>query len=393
MAKIDRVQEVRTELLVPYTNNAKKHSPEQVNKIAESIKEFGFLSPCLIDQDYNIIAGHGRVMASLQLGLPTVPCVFIEGLTEAQRRAYILADNRLTELGDWDFDIVQEELEALQDMDFNIDLTGFELDEPEIEVKEGEYNEEEAEPIAKVGDLFQLGNHRLICGDSTDREVVKRLLGNDTADLFLTDPPYNVNYTDGHEEERLILNDNFATDEQCGRELWLPAFTNAYVNSKDDASVYCFMPQGGTHMMMMMMMAEAGWQVKHELIWRKQSIVLNRADYNYQHEPFLYGWKKTHHFYGKGKYKNTSVWDFDRPTKSKDHPTMKPVDLLVEILMNATEEGDCVLDLFGGSGSTLIACEQVNRKCFMSELDPHYCDVIINRWEQLTGGKAVLING
>ena len=172
--------------------------------------------------------------------------------------------------------------------------------------------------------------------------------------------------------------------------MWLPSFKNAYLHCLDDASVYCFMPQGSTHMMMMMMMMmNAGWQVKHEIIWRKQSIVLNRADYNYQHEPIMFGWKNKHIFYGKGQFATTSVWDFDRPTKSKEHPTMKPISLIGEILLNSSKENDIVLDLFGGSGSTLIACEQLNRKCLMMELDEHYCDVIINRWEQFTGKKAV----
>ena len=242
-------------------------------------------------------------------------------------------------------------------------------------------------------DESEIHSHRLICGDSTDFAVIDRLMDGVKADLYLTDPPYNVDYTDGHDNERKILNDHFDTDEQCGKELWLPAFSNALLHSNDCCSVYCFMPQGGTHMMMMMMMGKAGWQVKHELIWKKQSIVLNRADYNYQHEPFLYGWNKTHKFYGKGKFKNTSVWEFDRPTKSKEHPTMKPIELLAEILLNATEKESVVLDTFGGSGSTLIACEQLNRKCYMCELDPHYCDVIIQRWENLTGETVVLLNG
>lgn len=394
MAKIDRVQEVSIDLLRPYENNAKIHGEEQINRIADSIKEFGFISPCLIDKDYNIIAGHGRVMAAKRLNMETVPCLFIEGLTETQRKAYILADNRLTELGEWDFDKVQFELHELADMDFNIDLTGFELEEFEDskEIVEDDYTEENIEPRAKLGDLYQLGDHRLICGDSTDIAVIDRLMDGAKADLYLTDPPYNVDYTDGHENERKIMNDHFDTDEQCGEQLWFPVFSNALLHSKDCCSVYCFMPQGGTHMMMMMMMAKAGWQVKHELIWKKQSIVLNRADYNYQHEPFLYGWNKTHKFYGKGKYKNTSVWEFDRPTKSKEHPTMKPIELLGEILLNATDKGSNVLDTFGGSGSTLIACEQLNRKCYMCELDPHYVDVIINRWETFTGKKAVKID-
>jgi len=393
MATIGEVKQVGIELLIPYVNNAKKHSDEQVAKIASSIREFGFVNPVLIDKDYNIIAGHGRVMAARKLKLTEVPCVFIEGLTETQRKAYILADNRLGELADWDMELVGLELDALDLDGFDTSLTGFDLfgdDEP-AEVVEDDVPEQ-AEPRCKLGDLWQLGRHRLICGDSTDVAVIDRLMDGVKADLYLTDPPYNVDYTDGHENERKIMNDHFETDEQCGEQLWLPAFSNALLHSKDCCSVYCFMPQGGTHMMMMMMMGKAGWQVKHELIWKKQSIVLNRADYNYQHEPLLYGWNKTHKFYGKGKYKNTSVWEFDRPTKSKEHPTMKPIELLGEILLNATEEGSSVLDTFGGSGSTLIACEQLNRKCYMAELDPHYCDVIIERWENLTGEKAIFIS-
>lgn len=393
MAKIDGVQEVSLELLKPYENNAKIHSETQVKQIADSISEFGFLNPCLIDKDFNIIAGHGRVMAAKLLGMATVPCIFVEGLTEAQRRAYILADNRLTELGEWDFDKVQLELRELADMNFDVELTGFELEDYEEpkEIIEDDFTED-VEPITKLGDIWQLGRHRLICGDSTDANVIGELMGDNRADLYLTDPPYNVDYTDGHDVERKILNDHFDSDEECGEQLWRPAFAIAREYAKDSCSMYCFMPQGGTHMMMMMMMmSEAGWQVKHELIWEKQSIVLNRADYNYQHEPIMYGWNKTHKFYGGGKYKNTSIWKFDRPTKSKEHPTMKPVELLGEILLNATQQGDVVLDTFGGSGSTLIACEQLNRTCFMAELDPHYCDVIINRWETLTGEKAVKV--
>ena len=198
---------------------------------------------------------------------------------------------------------------------------------------------------------------------------------------------------EGKTNDRLkIENDHYDTDEDAGEKLWLPAFKNARSVAKDCCALYCFMPQGSTHMMMMMMMMKAGWQVKHELIWEKQSIVLNRADYNYQHEPIAYGWNKTHTFYGKGIYHTTSVWKYDRPTKSKEHPTMKPLELISEALMNSTKEGDVVLDTFGGSGSTLIACEQLGRKCYTAELDPKYCDVILQRWENFTGRKAELLD-
>jgi len=394
MAKIAEVQEVAVSSLKPYERNAKIHGKEQIEKLKASILEFGFLTPCLIDRDNNIIAGHGRVMAASELGMQTVPCVYIEGLSEAQRRAYILADNRLGELGEWDMDIVDLELTELDDMNFDVSVTGFELpsEDDDVEITEDEAPEPPEEPKTKLGDIWQLGEHRLICGDSTDINVIDRLMDGVKADLYLTDPPYNVDYVGKTKDELTIQNDSFDTDEECGEQLWLPAFSNALLHSNECCSVYCFMPQGGTHMMMMMM-GKAGWQVKHELIWEKQSIVLNRADYNYQHEPIMYGWNKTHKFYGKGKYKNTSIWKFDRPTKSKEHPTMKPIELLAEILLNATEKGDAVLDTFGGSGSTLMACEQLKRRCFMCELDPHYCDVIINRWETFTGREAVLING
>ncbi len=214
------------------------------------------------------------------------------------------------------------------------------------------------------------------------------------ADLVFTDPPYNVSYegVDGSRKNQ-IKNDNFESDEECAQKLWIPAFKNMREVANDCCAYYMTMPQGGTHMMMMMMaLKEAGWQVKHELIWLKQSIVLNRADYNYQHEPISYGWNKTHKFYGNGEFAKTSVWSIDRPTKSKEHPTMKPVKLITEALLNSSRERERVLDLFGGSGSTLIACEQLNRQCFMMELDPKYCDVIIKRWETLTGQKAVKIS-
>ena len=381
-----KTEDISIKDIKPYKQNAKKHPADQVEHIANSIREFGFRQPLVIDKDNVLVIGHGRLLAAKKLGITEVPCVRADDLTEEQIKALRLADNKTNE-SEWDFDLLGGELDDILDIDmsqFGFDIS---IDEEPTEIVEDEIPEE-VETRCKLGDLWQLGEHRLICGDSTDVAVIDRLMDGVKADLYLTDPPYNVNYTDGHENERKIMNDHFDTDEECGEKLWFPAFSNALTHSKDCCSVYCFMPQGGTHMMMMMMMMmKAGWQVKHELIWRKQSIVLNRADYNYQHEPFMYGWNKTHKFYGKGKYKNTSVWEFDRQTKSKEHPTMKPVELLGEILLNATEEGNNVLDTFGGSGSTLIACEQLNRKCFMAELDPYYISIIVQRWLNLTGRK------
>ena len=398
MAKIGGVQEVRRELLRPYENNAKIHSKSQVKQIAESIKEFGFLSPCLIDKDYNIIRGHGRVMAREMLGMESVPCVFIEGLTETQRKAYILADNRLTELGEWDFDKVQIELKELEDLDFNIELTGFEIvdDEPPIDIVEDDFSED-VESVRKTGDIWKLGRHTLMCGDSTDREQVRKLMNGKQADMFFTDPPYNVNITQKKKkilhcnEYNELENDNLSSEDY--QEFLNRAFKNVCDNLKDDGSYYVFSCQGGDSEMMMMMMRENGIKCRHQIIWVKDSPVfsMGRLDYDYKHEPILYGWKNTHHFYRKGE-QDKSVWEFPR-TEKKLHPTMKPVELIANALMNSSQKGDVILDLFGGSGSTLIACEQLDRECLMMEIDPHYVDVIIQRWENLTGQKAVRING
>jgi len=240
----------------------------------------------------------------------------------------------------------------------------------------------------------------LICGDSTDPAVIDRLMDGVKADMVFTDPPYNVDYSDknkflnnadkGNRIQEDIENDSFADDEQAKNNLWTPAFSNMLLYSKDECSIYVTMPQGGTHMMMMSI-HEAGWKVKHELIWVKNNHVLGRTDYFYKHEPILYGWNKKHKFYGNGEF-DKSVWEIPKPQKSDLHPTMKPIALIANALKNSTKEKDNVLDVFGGSGSTLIACEQLKRTCYMCELDEHYCDVIIQRWENLTGGKAVRIN-
>ena len=242
----------------------------------------------------------------------------------------------------------------------------------------------------------------MICGDSTDIAVIDRLMDGVKADMVFTDPPYNVavgsknkilNEQDGGcRNETEIAGDKGMTDAEIGEQLWKPAFQNMADHSKDDCSIYVTMPQGGTHMMMMMMMADACWQVKHELMWLKNqpTFSMGRLDYDYKHEPIMYGWKKTHNFYGKGKF-TKSVWEIDKPRESKLHPTMKPIELIANALENSTKENDCVLDVFGGSGSTLIACEQLNRKCYMAEISPEFCDVIIQRWEDFTGQEAVLL--
>lgn len=407
MAKIADVQEVSLSLLRPYERNAKIHGPQQIEKLKDSIREFGFLTPCLIDGDLNIIAGHGRVMAAKELGMETVPCVFIEGLTDAQRRAYILADNRLGELGEWDMEIVTEELTALNDDDFDISLTGFDLDLSEPpEIAEDDYEPTPPkEPKAKRGDIYQLGRHRLMCGDSANAEDFALLMNGKNANMVFTDPPYNVAI--GSKNAFLnsvqpsgrccddIEGDVGMSDEEIGETLWKPAFRNLADNAEDDCAIYVTMPQGGAHMMMMMMMmAHASWQVKHELIWLKNAptFSMGRLDYDYKHEPILYGWKNSHRFYGKGE-QNKSVWEYDKPRKCDLHPTMKPIPLVVNAILNSSKQGDIVADAFCGSGTTLMACEETGRNCYCMEYDPKYVDVIIDRWEHFTGGKAVLLNG
>ena len=381
--------------------NPRQITEEELQKLETSLNEFGYIEPIIVnDVNMHIVGGNQRCKALKTLGYDEVDVVYVHIEDINKEKACNVALNKIS--GDWDNDKLKVVLEEIELSPIDVSLTGFdeiELTEMEIteptDIIEDKYiieDEEEVEVNVKEGDLFQLGNHYLLCGDSTLEGNVTKLLNGTKIDLFLTDPPYNVNYTDGHENERKIMNDHWDSDEEAGQKLWKPSFTNARKVANEYCSVYCFMPQGGTHMMMMMMMMEAGWQVKHEIIWVKQSLVLGRQDYNYQHEPILYGWADKHKFYSKGKYATTSVWEFDRPTQSKEHPTMKPLELLGEILLNSTIGNDNVLDLFGGSGSTLIACEQLNRNCYMMELDPYYCQVIINRWEQYTGQKAEKIN-
>lgn len=407
MAKITKIEQVPPKMLVPYGRNAKKHPAEQIEKLKNSIVAFGFLTPCVIDREYNIIAGHGRVQAALELGMNTVPCVFVDGLTDEERRAYILADNRLGELAEWDIELVNGELDELAQEGFAVELTGFDWDAAaKIEPIEDEYDLEAADSLperTKRGDLWQLGNHRLMCGDSANADDVKTLMGGVFADMVFTDPPYGVaigtkNAVLNSVQKAGRCTENIKNDTLGEEELYnllKAAFVNVRENCKDDACYYVTSPQGGSlGLMMMMMMRDAGLEVRHVLMWRKNSptFSLGRLDYDYQHEPIFYTWTKTHHNYRKGKYRST-VWDFDKPRKCDLHPTMKPVELVANAIEDGSEPGMVILDAFGGSGTTIIAAEQTGRSAYLMELDPHYVDVIIDRWENLTGEKAVLLNG
>jgi len=379
--------------LIPYANNARTHSKDQINKLRSSLREFGFINPILIDKDYNIIAGHGRVMAAREEGIKEVPCVLVEHLTDAQKKAYILADNRLAMDAGWDDEMLVLELENLKELDFDMDLTGFdaaEIDElfsniHDKDVQDDDFDVDaalEEEPISKQGDIWLLGRHRLICGDSTKAEIYEKLMEGKKANLCVTDPPYNVNYTAGSENERTIKNDNM--EDKKFYEFLLTAFKNVLDALDDGAAAYVF--HADTEgLNFRKAFKDAGFHLANVCIWAKQSLVLGRSDYQWQHEPILYGWKPTgkHRWYSDRK--QTTIWNFDRPTKSELHPTMKPVPLVAYPIQNSSMSNCIVLEPFAGSGSTLIACEQLERICYAIELDEKYADVIVKRYIEYVG--------
>lgn len=381
--------------LIPYIRNARTHSESQIAQIAASIKEFGFLSPILIAEDNTILAGHGRLAAARKLGLKQVPCVKESHLTETQRRAYIIADNKLSLNAGWDEDMLAIELSELQGADFDLDLLGFDEselvsifeDDKEVEDDDFDVEEELNKPcFSKAGDIWTLGRHRLICGDSTKEETYKRLMDGKRANLVVTDPPYNVNYEGSAGK---IKNDNMNTDKFYN--FLLDAFSNMEKVMADDASIYVF--HADTEgLNFRKAFNDAGFYLSGCCIWKKPSLVLGRSPYQWQHEPCLYGWKK------KGKHqwysgrKETTIWEFEKPKKNADHPTMKPIALLAYPISNSSMSNTLILDPFGGSGSTLIACEQTDRSCYTIELDEKFCDVIVKRYiEQVGTNKDVSV--
>lgn len=394
--------------LIPYEKNAKQHPPEQVEHIANSIREFGFRQPLVIDADNVVVIGHGRLLAAKKLGMDEVPCVRADDLSEAQIKALRLADNKTNE-SEWDFSALEDELADLS-LDFNMSDFGFEdipggVSSSSAEAQDDDFDPDEyadAEPNAKLGDIYQLGQHRLMCGDSTDAQTCAKLMDGEKADMVFTDPPYGVAIGDKNATLNSVQPSgrcctNIKGDTMTEAELYemlKAAFINVRENCADDAVYFVTSPQGGSLGLMMMMMKDAGLEVRHVLMWRKNSATfsLGRLDYDYQHEPIFYTWTKSHHNFRNGQYR-TTIWDFDKPRHCDLHPTMKPVELVANAIMDGSEEGMIVLDAFGGSGTTIIASEQTGRKCRMMELDPHYVDVIIARWEQFTGQKAVLLNG
>ncbi|MDU7141450.1 MAG: DNA modification methylase [Anaerococcus vaginalis] len=393
MKKNDDLKIIYKEIdeLIPYINNPRNNT-NAVNAVASSIKNFGFKNPIVIGEDNEIINGHTRMLAAKKLGLTKVPCILADDLNDEEKKAFRLADNKTSELAEWDFDLLDIELKELDKMDFDFDMSDFgfeELEELEdIEAVEDDYNpDEEIIYKTKAGDVWLLGNHRLMCGDSTKQSDVDKLMNGIKADLLLTDPPYNINYQ-GCTSDKLTIKNDSMEDEEFRRFL-VDTFMCANNVMNPGASFYIWHGEsegynfrGATK--------DIGWQIRQCLIWNKNQMIMGRQDYQWKHEPCLYGWTEggSHSWYSDRK--QTTVLNFDKPLRNGEHPTMKPVELFAYLIENSSEKGDAVLDLFGGSGTTLIACEQLGRNAFIMELDEKYCDVIINRWEQLTGREAVL---
>jgi len=402
------MQEINIDFIKEYENNPRKNDVA-IEKVAKSIKEFGFKVPIIIDKNNIIVTGHTRLKAAKQLKMKKVPCIIADDLTPEQVKAFRLADNKVSEYSTWDLDKLQSELIELKVIDFNIEDFGFEtknidtstanvneilekFTDTTTEIKEDDFNIEEAIPeipITTLGQVWQLGSHRIMCGDSTQTEDVMCLMNGNKADMLLTDPPYNVNYVGKTKKALTIENDKM--DDYNFKNFLNNAFKIACDQLKPGGAFYVWYASR-EHCNFENALNNAELEVRQQLIWIKNTMVLGRQDYQWKHEPCLYGWKNgaTHNWYSDRS--QTTILNFNKPTKSELHPTMKPVELLAYQIKNSSKENDIVLDLFGGSGSTLIACEQLNRQCYMMELDLKYCDVIIKRWETLTGKKAVLID-
>ena len=374
--------------LKPYENNPRINK-DAIEPVANSIEEFGFKVPIIVDRNNVIIAGHTRLLAAKKLGLNVVPCLIADDLTEEQVKAFRLADNKVGEIAEWDFEKLEEELKLISEIDmslFEFDLSA--LEEPE-EVVEDDYEIElPEEPRTKLGDIYKLGNHYLICGDSTKEEDVKRLLNGTKVDLLITDPPYNVDYEGANGLK--IKNDKMDNDSFL--QFLYAAFKNADDVMKPGAVFYIWHADSEGYNFRTACY-ENNWKVRQCLIWNKNSMVMGRQDYQWKHEPCLYGWKDGASHLWASDRSQTTVLNFDKPKKNDKHPTMKPVKLFDYQIQNNTKKEDVVLDLFAGSGTTLIACEQNGRISYNVEFDPKYCDVIVDRWEELTNRKAELING
>lgn len=385
-----QVQSIKISEVKPYDKNPRKND-DGIEAVANSIKEFGWQQPIVVDKNNVIIVGHTRYKAAKKLGMKEVPVVVASNLSDEQVRAYRLADNKTGELTDWDMDLLDDELADIADIDmsdfgFNLDIS-----DDDEEVQEDAFDEEvPEEPKSKLGQIFKLGRHRLMCGDSTNPEMVKKLVGGVQCDLLLTDPPYNVGY-EGKQKSKMTIKNDRQEDDEFYKFLF-NAFSAAKDNLKQGSSFYIWYASSEAANFNNAA-NNAGLSVREELIWEKNNLVMGRQDYQWKHEPCLYGWVEggSHSWYSGRK--QTTVMHFDKPQRSDLHPTMKPVALFDYQIKNSTKSGDVVLDLFGGSGTTIMACEQDGRNACVMEYDPKYVDVIIKRWEDFTGKKAELVEG
>jgi site-specific DNA-methyltransferase (adenine-specific) len=393
-----QIKEVAVDKLIPYAKNSRTHSPEQVGQIAASIKEFGFRNPILVD-GVGIIAGHGRLMAAQKLGLDKVPTIDCSDMTESQKKAYIIADNKLAMNAGWDTAMLSIEMKDLEDEGFDLALLGFDDKELnallEPEVSEGLTDEDAVpdvpeEPKTKVGDIYILGNHRLMCGDSCSITDMEKLVNSRQVDMWLTDPPYNVAYEGKTKDALTIQNDSM--DNEGFRQFLRDAYVTADTVMKAGAVFYIWHAdsegynfRGAAH--------DAGWKVRQCLIWKKSTMVMGRQDYHWKHEPCLYGWKEgAGHLWATDR-KQTTILEFDKPNRNKEHPTMKPIPLIAYQIGNSSKQGDIIADAFRGSGTTMVASEQMGRRCRMVELDPKYCQVIIDRMQKLDPSLIIKKNG
>jgi DNA modification methylase len=390
----DQLETIQIDSLIPYARNSRTHSDAQVAQIASSIKEFGFTNPVLIDGGGGIIAGHGRVLAARKLGMSEVPCIRLDHLTDAQKRAYVIADNRLALNSGWDTEMLKVEFADLQELGFDLELTGFDLDEIKELLApvgtEGLTDPDDAPPLPEhprtvPGDIWLMGKHRLLCGDSTSMDDLAKLTDGQLVDMWLTDPPYNVAYEGKTKDALKIKNDEMGDDQF--RQFLRDAYTAADTVMKPGAVFYIWHADSEGYNFRGAA-RDAGWTVRQCLIWKKSSLVLGRQDYQWQHEPCLYGWKDGAGHLWAADRKQTTILEFEKPSRNGEHTTMKPVALFEYQLLNNTKGGDQVLDSFGGSGTTLIAAEKNGRVARIMELDPKYCDVIVKRWQDFTGKIA-----
>ena len=395
------MQLISIDKLVPYVNNARTHSAEQILKLRSSLREFGFVNPIIIDREFNVIAGHGRLMAAKEEGIEEVPCVFVDYLTDAQKKAYILADNRMAMDAGWDDELLKIEMEELQNLGYDLEFTGF--DEKELadlfgvddkEVKEDEFDLTaalEKASFVERGDVWFVGKHKLMCGDATSSEDVAKLMEDKKANLILTDPPYNVAFKSS--DGLTIQNDSMKNNDFY--EFLFSSFKNMAEHLENGGAAYIF--HADTEgLNFRKAFIDAGFHLAGCCIWVKDSLVLGRSDYQWQHEPVLYGFLQNgkHPWYSDRK--QTTIWNFDKPKKNSNHPTSKPLDLLAYPINNSTQANAIVIDTFGGSGSTLMACEQMNRICYTMELDEKYASVILRRYVEDTNDSEnvyVIRNG